>query len=309
MEIVREVENLPVYDKPVYLALGNFDGVHVGHQKLIGDMIKKAHREGGLAAAFIFDPHPSKIINPLKAPKLLISSRKKAEFLSSMGLDLLIYNSFTEEISKWQPQEFVEKVIVNRIKAREVFVGFNYSFGYRGAGNPDLLKDLGDLYGFKVNIIPPVEVEGEIASSSLVRELLARGDVKKARKILGYYPFIEGKVVEGEKRGRKIGFPTANLEVDEDIMIPGKGVYAAIADIDGQKYKCMVNIGSKPTFHEHFPVSIEAHILDFSGFIYGQLLNISFLEKLRDEKKFKGMEELIEQLKLDREQASKIVAF
>ncbi|SHG56685.1 riboflavin kinase / FMN adenylyltransferase [Thermosyntropha lipolytica DSM 11003] len=309
MEIVREVQNMPLYDKPVYLALGNFDGVHVGHQKLIRTMIEKAHEEGGIAAAFIFDPHPAKIINPLKAPKLLLSAQKKAEFLANMGLDLLIYNSFTEEISKWEPEDFVRKVIVERIKAREVFVGFNYSFGYRGRGNPDLLQSLGDLYGFKVHIIQPVEVDGEIASSSLVRELLAKGDIKRASKILGYYPFVEGRVVEGEKRGREIGFPTANLAVDEDIMIPGKGVYAAIADVDGQKYKCMVNIGNKPTFHEHFPVSIEAHLLDFRELIYGKLLNISFLDKLRDEKKFRGVEELIEQLKRDREQAEKIVSF
>lgn len=309
MYIVREIQNLHDYDKPIYLALGNFDGVHIGHQKLIMSMTNKAHLDNGLAAAFIFDPHPAKIIDPAKAPKLLLTAERKAELLQNMGLDILIYNSFTEEISKWHPEDFVKKVIVDKIKAKEVFVGFNYSFGYKGAGNPELLKSLGDLYGFKVNVIPPVEVEGEIASSSLIRNLLLKGEIAKAKRILGYYPFIDGKVIEGEKRGRKIGFPTANLVLNEDIMIPGKGVYAAIADIKGKKYKCMVNIGSKPTFHDSFPVTIEAHLLDFSELIYGQLLNITFLEKLRDEKKFAGMDELIEQLKIDRDQARKIVSF
>ncbi|MBO8158310.1 bifunctional riboflavin kinase/FAD synthetase [Thermosyntropha sp.] len=309
MEIVREIYNLPSYDKPLYLALGNFDGIHVGHQKLIGQAIEQAHSNNGLAAAFIFDPHPSRVINPSKAPKLLLSKERKAEMLENMGLDVLIYNSFTDEISKWTPEEFVKKVIVDRIKAKEVFVGFNYSFGHKGIGNPELLKSLGELYGFKVNVVPPVEVGGQIASSSLVRTLLLEGEIKEAHKILGYYPFIEGIVVEGEKRGRKIGFPTANLVVDEDIIIPGKGVYAAVADINGEKYKCMVNIGNKPTFHKDFPVSVEAHLLDFNDFIYEKLLKITFLEKMRDEKKFQGVEELIEQLKRDSEETRRIVPF
>lgn len=308
MEIIREISNYVAKDKPIFLALGNFDGVHQGHKKLLKEVVSTARELNGLATAFIFDPHPSKVINPDKSPKIICSIERQAELLEEIGLDLLIYNSFNKEISKWLPEEFVERIIVAKLNARHVFVGFNYSFGYRGQGDPDLLVKLGEEYGFKVSVISPVEVDGKVVSSTLIRELIENGDIKDAQKLLGYYPIIEGKVIVGEQRGSKIGFPTANLQIGADMLIPGKGVYAAKAYYKDQSYNCVVNIGSKPTFHEAHPISVEVHIMDFANDIYGENLRIAFIDKIRDEKKFNSVEELVRQISQDRDLAYKIAS-
>ncbi|NLB89539.1 MAG: riboflavin biosynthesis protein RibF, partial [Syntrophomonadaceae bacterium] len=224
------------------------------------------------------------------------------------GLDLLIYNSFNQEISKWLPEEFVEKIIISKLNAKHVFVGFNYSFGYRGQGNPELLVKLGEKYGFKVSVISPVEVDGQVVSSTLVRELIENGDIKRAQKLLGYNPMLEGTVIRGEQRGSKIGFPTANLQIAADMLIPGKGVYAAKAYYKDKIYNCVVNIGSKPTFHENHPIAVEAHIMDFDKEIYGEPLKIFFIDKIRDEKKFGSIDELVSQISQDRDRAYQIAS-
>jgi riboflavin kinase/FMN adenylyltransferase len=306
MQTVMGIENFHDITKPIYLALGNFDGVHKGHQSLIQALIDKAAVNGGQALAFIFEPHPAQVLMPERAPRLLLTPQGKADLLEKMGLDILIYNPFTREIAGWSPQQFVEKILVNTLQIREVFVGFNYTFGHRGAGTPEYLKQLGDKYGFGVNIIAPVTHRGDPISSSLIRKALEIGDILTAFNMLGYHPFIEGVVVEGEHRGSTIGFPTANLGVDTIYNTPGKGVYAAQAGIAGQFYHCVVNIGSKPTFHQEYPVSIEAHLIDFSGDIYGQKIRLSFLEKLRDEQRFNSLEDLVFQIASDRNRADEI---
>lgn len=309
MELVREIENFKKTDKDLYLALGNFDGVHLGHQKLISELVKKAKGSQGIAAAFIFEPYPTKIINLDYAPKLLLNAERKAELLEKLGLDTLIYNSFSLAISKWSPEEFVERILIARLAVKEVFVGFNYSFGHKGAGTPELLRELGKKHNFGVNIISPVTVDGEIVSSSLVRQALDAGDIKYAFTLLGYYPGAQGIVVEGEHRGgAKMGFPTANLEINPDLQVPATGVYAARVWIDNKSYKAVINIGSKPTFHEVYPVSIEAHLIDFQEDIYGKYIKIDFLQKIRDERKFNSMEALVKQIKIDRDEADNIAA-
>ncbi|MEN6348036.1 MAG: bifunctional riboflavin kinase/FAD synthetase [Syntrophomonas sp.] len=308
MEVVRELDNFSGSDKPLYLALGNFDGVHRGHQKLFHELVHKAKSGQGIAAAFIFDPHPIKILRPDKAPKLLATPERQAQLFSEAGIELLIYATFNREISCWSPEEFVEKILVNRLNTKEAFVGFNYSFGYKGAGTPDYLKKLGEKHGFGVNIIPPVEINGEVVSSSLIRQALERGDIVYAREMLGYYPLISGRVIEGEHRGATIGFPTANLGVGADFNVPGKGVYAARAVLNDRCYKAAINIGNKPTFHDEYPTSIEAHLIDFEQQIYGEELSLFFIEKIRNEKKFDSFQELVEQIKLDREKVIDLVS-
>jgi len=303
MKVIWGIENFCKSDKPVYLGLGNFDGIHLGHKKLFDQLIARARENNGLSMAFIFEPHPSKVLNPGKAPRMLLTAEGKAEILSSLGLDMLIYNPFSTELSKCSPEEFVENFIVNKLRAKEVFVGFNYSFGHKGAGTPELLSELGNENNFKVNIIPPVKANGEVVSSTLIRLALDEGDIKRAYNMLGYYPFIEGKVIKGEQRGAAIGFPTANLEVSPDINVPTGGVYAARAVVNEVSYKAVVNIGKKPTFHDDFPVSIEVHLIDFDRQIYGEHLKLYFLDRLRGEKKFSGIEELKEQIKQDRNRA------
>lgn len=307
MEIIREIENYVIGDKPLYVALGNFDGVHKGHQKIISGMVEKAHSNGGLAASFIFEPHPIKVLNPSKAPLMLVDQELKAELLQELGLDILIYSTFSKDISRCSPEEFVRDILVNQLGVREVFAGFNYSFGYRGAGTPELLQQFGQKYNFEVNIIPSVKVADLVVSSTLIRQMLDQGNIRQAYTLLGYFPVLQGTVVEGEHRGTTIGFPTANLEIDAGLQVPAKGVYAACIKIGTEKHMAVVNVGIKPTFHEDFPLSIEAHILNFDRNIYGQKVRISFMDRIRDEMKFDGVEYLIRQIGLDRDKAYQLL--
>jgi riboflavin kinase/FMN adenylyltransferase len=306
MNTVVGIENFQDKTRPVYLALGNFDGVHKGHQVLIQAVVDKAAANGGQSLALIFEPHPAQVLVPEKAPRLLLTPYRKAEFIEKKGMDNLIYTPFTHEIARWSPQQFVEKILIEELHVREVFVGFNYTFGHRGAGTSELLQQIGEQMGFKVNIIAPVEFEGQLISSSLIRKSLENGDITTAYNMLGYHPIIEGVVIEGEHRGVTIGVPTANIGIEPIYNVPGKGVYAARARLGGKTYHCVVNIGNKPTFHQDYPLSIEAHLIDFTGDIYNQDIRLYFLEKLRDEKRFASREELIAQITRDRDKALQI---
>ncbi|WP_054694870.1 bifunctional riboflavin kinase/FAD synthetase [Syntrophomonas palmitatica] len=301
MQIINGLEQYRKSERPLFLALGNFDGVHHGHSRLIKGLVDEAHNYGAVSAAFIFEPHPSRVLNPERAPKLLVTAERKAELLENLGLELLIYHPFTMEMARTSPREFVEKLLVNIMGVKHIAVGFNYTFGHKGSGTAEMLQEMGREYGFTVQIVPAVELDGEVVSSSLIRSYLENGAIESAGKLLGYYPMIEGIVVEGEKRGFTIGFPTANLAVPADLSIPSRGVYAARAEIDGQLYKAAVNIGNKPTFHADYPICVEAHLIDFEGNLYGRQVRLFFLHKIRDEKKFNGAEELMAQIARDRQ--------
>jgi riboflavin kinase/FMN adenylyltransferase len=240
-------------------------------------------------------------LSPERAPKLLVTAERKAELLDKLGLQLLIYHPFTTGMARTSPREFVENLLVGTLGVKHIAVGFNYTFGHKGTGTAEMLRDMGREYDFTVEIVPAVEMEGEVVSSSLIRSYLENGDIESARKLLGYYPMIEGLVVEGEKRGSAIGFPTANLAVPADLSIPSRGVYAARAEIGGKIYKAAVNIGNKPTFHVDYPICVEAHLVDFNGNLYGHQVRLFFLHKIRDEKKFNGAEELMAQIARDRQ--------
>lgn len=193
MHVISGIENYIHNEKPLFLALGNFDGLHYGHKTLISKVIQQARKVQGTAAAFIFDPHPATILTPEKVPRLLVSAERKAELLQQMGLDLLIYHAFSFEIARWNPEEFVQKILVNCFKVSEVYVGFNYSFGQRGVGTSELLMTLGEKYGFQAHILPPVILEDEVVSSTLIRACLRNEDINKAYRMLGYYPDEEYK--------------------------------------------------------------------------------------------------------------------
>ena len=270
MQIIREIENYRSDGKPLYLALGNFDGLHKGHQKLMQELVATAKSGCGVAAALIFDPHPMKVLYPQKEMKLLVTPETKAELLAGLGLDLLIYSTFSTQIARLSPEEFVSGILVGRLAVKAVFVGFNYSFGFKGAGTPEMLADFGKQYGFATHIIPPVKHQGEVISSTCIRQSIESGDIELARQLLGYLPMVEGLVIDGEKRGRQIGFPTANLGVDPDLVIPGKGVYAAWARIEDKIIKAVVNIGSRPTFHPDMRVVVEARLQDNDAGLYGE---------------------------------------
>ncbi len=291
-------------EKPLVLALGNFDGVHKGHQHLISEAIKEAKQCRGSSAVMIFDPHPRKVLSQ-ESPLLLTTINQRAGILAEMGLDYLVLTPFTKEVASWSPEYFVDHIILGTFNASTVYVGYNYFFGRGASGDARLLQQLGEQKGFAVRIIEPVTVSGQVVSSTLVRRCLEEGDVEAVYAFTGRWPALSGKVQRGE--GRDIKFPTANLDFDPEMARPGRGVYAARAIVDGRPHDAVVNIGQKPTFHQEYPVVAEAHILDFNGDLYGQNITVMLIKKLRDERKFPSREELINQIERDIKNAREIL--
>lgn len=285
--------------KDIVVGLGNFDGIHVGHQRLIAGLVGEAEKIGGTPAVFTFYPHPLEVLVG-KAPPRLLSQQAKQETFRQMGVRLLLQVPFTLEFASRTPESFIEKVLVRDLKIRSVFVGYNYTFGQGGRGNPETLIEGGRRYGFNVYIIPPVTVDGVPVSSTLIRGLLSDGEVYEARKYLGYYPFIEGDVVAGDSRGRSLGFPTANLNLEEGLTVPANGVYAVKVQVDGDHYLGVANIGIKPTFQGFGAVpNLEVHLLDFHSDLYGKRLKVFFTRRIREEKRFSSPGELVEQIRMD----------
>jgi len=304
MQVIQGINDFSRNERPISLLLGNFDGIHKGHQSLVRHAVNQARQNGGLAVAMIFNPHPLAVLRPAHPLKLLLNEEQRVTMFKRLDLDILLFTPFNMEIARMAPRAFVE-FLVQKIAPAEIVVGFNYSFGHKGEGNVGLLTGFGEEFGFKVTVMPPFELDGEIVSSSLVRSELAVGNVRRGRALLGYYPQSVGVVIEGEKRGRKLGFPTANMGVDPRCIIPQNGVYAAMVGL-GRVCHAVVNIGSKPTFHEQYPVAIEAHIMDFSGDLYGQSLKVNFLDKIRGEMKFPDIDALVRQIEQDKQAAIKI---
>ncbi len=282
------------------IGLGNFDGVHLGHQKLIGSLVDKAWSIGGTPAVFTFVPHPMVVLNPDKAPPMLLPLDVKRKMFAQLGIEVLIWIPFTRDFSRMSPQDFIIAVLHKHLAVHTVFVGYNYTFGHMGRGTPELLKEYGQSLGFAVEVIDPVTVDGQPVSSTLIRSLLSDGEIAKARKYLGYCPLLEGEVVCGEKRGNTLGFPTANLEIDSNLLVPANGVYSVKARVDNNVFMGVANIGVKPTFHGHASGrTVEVHLLDFSGNLYGKKMTVYFLRRLREERKFASVRELVEQIQRD----------
>lgn len=284
------------------IALGNFDGVHLGHQRLIRNMVNYARSHQIPAVAFTFHPHPIQVLFPKKAPRLLISPERRTEMIGNLGVDALLMVPFNQDLARLSPEYFVHEIIHRQLQAQAVFVGFNFTFGHRGAGNPEMLKNLGEQLGFKVEVLPPIKVGNTTVSSSEVRAALEDGDILKARSYLGYWPLVEGKVILGDQRGRQLGFPTANLEIDSEVLIPQRGVYAAKVKVGDRLFDGVVNIGVKPTFGE-LALSVEVHILEFAQVIYGEWVTLFLLRKLRNESKFSSVGDLVKQINQDIEAA------
>jgi riboflavin kinase/FMN adenylyltransferase len=285
--------------RDIVVGLGNFDGIHIGHQRLIAGLVDEAQKIGGTPAVFTFYPHPLEVLTG-KAPPRLLAQRAKQETFRQMGVKVLLQVPFTLEFASRTPEAFIEEVLARDLGVRSVFVGYNYTFGQGGRGNPETLREGGGKFGFKVNVLPPVTVDGVPVSSTLVRGLLADGEVSEARKFLGYYPFVEGDVVAGDSRGRSLGFPTANLNLEEGLTVPANGVYAVKVQLDGEHYLGVANIGIKPTFQGFDAVpNLEVHLLDFHADLYGKRLKVFFTRRIREEKRFSSVGELVDQIRLD----------
>ncbi len=291
-EEIKQIQNS-------FIALGNFDGVHLGHRELIQNCVEEAKDKQGKSIIYTFLPHPEQVLFPGSFNGYISSQNVKEELLEECGIDVLIYHPFSKEFSLKTPEEFIKDYLMLYLKPKKVFVGFNFSFGKDGKGNPPVLSELGKKYNFDVKIEPPVYLNGLPISSSRIRKCLEDGDVQVAKNLLGYWPIIDGKVVSGDKMGRRLGFPTANLFINNnDIILPKTGVYASYITLKGKKYKSVTNIGTKPTFSAT-TLSVETHILNFTEDIYRERLHISFVQRLRDEKRFADVDELKQQICID----------
>src|SRR3954469_10446675 len=273
--------------------------MHRGHLKIIERVRRGAEERFATAVAMTFDPHPSKIVRPDKAPPLLMTKAQKIEALARAGMHGVAVVRFTHELAQWDPETFVRRVLVEWLHVAEVWVGANFLFGHDRAGNFSVLRSLGARYGFRAEKIDPVRYKEFVVSSTRIRRLVTEGRMDEAGALLGHYYAIDGTVVQGQERGRVLGFPTANLCSDNE-MIPPKGVYATAAILDGVAYPSVTNIGSRPTFDTAETTVIETHLLDFNRDLYGERMRLGFVQRWRDEKRFDGAEGLKAQIEIDR---------
>jgi riboflavin kinase / FMN adenylyltransferase len=289
------------------LALGNFDGLHRGHLKIVERVRRGAAEHGGTPMAMTFDPHPSRIVRPDKAPPLLMTKAQRLEALDRAGIAAVAVVRFTPELSHWDPETFVRTVLVEWLRVSEVWVGANFLFGHDRSGNFSTLRTLGQRYGFRADKIDPVRYKEFVVSSTRVRRLVAEGRMDEAGALLGHPYYVDGTVIQGKHRGRELGFPTANLQTDNELL-PPNGVYATTATIDGVVHASLTNVGVRPTFGDTMKPIIEAYVLGFSGDLYGRPLRLGFVQRLRDERKFEDVDALRTQMEADRRRAERLFA-
>lgn len=293
----------PRWPAPV-VALGNFDGLHRGHLKLVEQVRRRAGERGGTPAAMIFEPHPPKVLRPDKAPPLLMTFEQKMEAFERAGLQGVAVVEFTEELSRWEPEVFVETVLVDWLRVAEVWVGANFLFGRDRSGTFTLLKALGDDRGFRVEKIDPVLYKDFVVSSTRIRHLLTEGRVDEAGALLGHHYFIDGTVVRGDGRGVALGCPTANLATGNELL-PAHGIYATLAIVDGVTYPAVTSLGVRPTIGDN-KLTVETHLLDGGRDLYGQRMRVAFVKWLREERRYDGLEPLREQIALDCAEARRL---
>jgi riboflavin kinase/FMN adenylyltransferase len=305
MEIIRVREKIYHDFRAPSVALGNFDGVHLGHQEIIGRTVESAHAKNRTAVVYTFDPHPRLVLG--KAPDVprITTPRERADILEHLGIDVLILAEFTLEFAAQTPQEFVQNILVEELGTRHLFVGENYRFGKGRAGTPLVLKQMAAELGFNVHIVSQVKVGDAMVSSSRIREHLLRGEINEANLLLGREFTIEGRVIHGHHRGKQLGFPTANIKPEVKLH-PPEGVYAVYCRIGEVCHPGVMNIGYNPTFKDR-RVSYEVHILDFEQELYGETIRVYLVERLRAEMAFSGVEELKEQIGKDIELSRKIL--
>jgi len=301
LEELRERLRRPV------ITIGNFDGVHLGHQALFAKAVERAQAVEGTALAVTFEPHPIRVLRPAVNLPLITPLEQKLELMAQHGLDLTLCLRFDQDFARLSADAFVDKLLVSRLGAAEVVVGYDFAFGHKGLGDLDLLRSKGEQWGFKVHVVGPVIIEGRPVSSTRVRQEVADGNMDAARRLLGRHYQVAGRVVAGHGRGgRLLGFPTANLRVSDELL-PGPGVYAVLVELeDGRFLKGANNIGNNPTFDDG-ALSVETHLLDFDGDLYGQDIRLHFVERLRGEKRFESAEELKTQIGLDIARAIEIL--
>jgi len=299
MDVIHYPEDpRPTRWKHPVLALGNFDGVHRGHRKILERVRRVAGEHGAASVAMTFDPHPPRVVRPDKAPPLLMTKEQKLEALADAGLHGAAIVRFTPELSRWDPETFVRTVLVDWLRVSEVWVGANFLFGHDRAGNFSMLRTLGARYGFKAEKIDPVRYKDFVVSSTRIRRLVGEGRVDEAGALLGHQYYIDGTVMRGDARGRTIGFPTANLCSDNELL-PPLGVYATTARIAGVVHPSVTNVGTRPTVDSSGRVVIETHVFNVDRDLYDATIRVGFVQRLRDERAFESLDQLKAQITAD----------
>lgn len=305
MKVYRGVEALEGKFNSPAVTLGNFDGVHKGHRKIFSQLRLKANEMGGDAVIFTFDPHPIKVLRPDESPRLISPLPEKLKLLEESGADAVILADFTKAFAALHPAQFVKDIIHKLIGAKHVIVGHDFTFGKGKEGTIGSLEAFGAELGFHVQVIPAVTVDNEIVSSTRIRELIRKGEVKKAAKLLGRCHYIVGEVIKGHGRGKPLGFPTANICYHAELL-PEDGVYATTVEIEGKTYHGATNVGTNPTFGDK-ERSVETYILDFDDSLYGKMIKVSFVERIRGEVTFSSPGQLADQITRDISQVKTVL--
>jgi len=305
MEIIRGTANLKKKFNTPVITIGNFDGIHLGHQKIFEEVKQRSYELKGDSIVYTFEPHPLNILSPHKKVPLITSFSEKIKLIEEAGIDIVICEDFTPEYANLSPRQFVKNILMDKIGIRAIFVGHDCAFGKGRKGNIDTLKQLGEEFDFEVHAVDAVKVDDVLVSSTKIRDTIQKGDVKKVASLLGRSYSISGKVEKGKSRGKGLGFPTANLKSVEEIC-PKPGIYAVHVSYRDQPYHGVVNIGFNPTFKDK-ALSIEVYVLEFNKDIYDEYIKISFVERLRNEKAFNTPDELVLQIKKDVEMARRIL--
>ncbi|MEA3560322.1 MAG: bifunctional riboflavin kinase/FAD synthetase [Candidatus Omnitrophota bacterium] len=302
MQVIDGLDRIKRRFKKPIVTVGTFDGVHIGHQKIIAEVKKKADLVGGTSVILTFDLHPLRVMSPQSGPPLLTSIDHKIKLLNKLGIKKCLLLKFKRDLFTLTPEEFVKKVLVDKLGISEIFLGDNYHFGRGGSGDIELMRALANKYFFYLHKVKLVKLKGRIVSSSLIRSILQQGKLDEAAGFLGRPFSILGQIVKGSRRGKLMGYPTANLKPYHE-AIPPSGVYAVKVKLGRKLHKAVLNIGLRPTFKfidkENIEPVIEVHIFDFKASIYGREMEIIFVKKIRNERRFSGPEELLRQIRLD----------
>ena len=296
MKILYDARHFPS-SKRSSVTIGNFDGLHLGHRRILEDLVRTAETSGTASVVMTFSPHPLQILHPGNAPRLIIPTEDKIARIESMGVDYLLLMKFDEVLSRLSGESFIREILVGALKVQHVFVGHNFVFGHKRSGNVALLESLESQYGYTVHVIPPVAVRGSRVSSTGIRELIRSGRISQANRLLGRYYSLQGRVVPGQGLGRTVLFPTLNLEAQNEIL-PGNGVYATLALFEGKSHPAVTNLSTRPTV-SGAGLSVETHLLDNTPEAPPSSLELQFLHGLRDEHKFASVDELRKQIAND----------
>jgi len=293
MQIVRGIGSLPLAEERSVVTVGFFDGVHLGHRSVIDTTVTRARELGIRSVGITFDRHPREVLTPGREPRLLTIVERKASLIEARGLDLLVVLEFTSSFSRVTAEDFVRDVLVGGVHARHAAMGVNFTFGFKAAGTVRALQEMGPRLGLTAEGVPLLELHGRTVSSSSIREALAEGDLDWPALSLGRRFVLDGEVVSGHGRGKGLGYPTANLRTWPRLLLPGRGIYAGVAELRGRRYRAAIDVGTNPTFGVE-PLHVEAFLLDYEGDeLRGEPLAIEFWQRLRDEKRYDSIEELV----------------